>query len=278
MSAGWLTTAQETALAAWVRAATGLGADAVLWAPVADDAGREMPRPALPYVTLQVTTPPHDAYGQMSRSAVTMTSEDPELILFLAPVVDVLDTPPESPATGARYLAGTTPDGAWESHADELATWTGEAWTFETAASGDRVYVDEDSTVRRFDGDAWEAEDDTTIERVSTNRPFTLTINAYTRTDAGSVNASRLVDRCVNAMSLSRCADPLTAAGLGFVRVVSTRNLDALVSQSWESRSAADVVFHVAVVEYAVVDTIATAAGTGTVTVGSTPVTVAFGD
>lgn len=43
------------------------------------------------------------------------------------------DDPPSAPATGDVYLAGAAPTGAWSGKANQLATWSGSAWTFETA-------------------------------------------------------------------------------------------------------------------------------------------------
>ena len=40
------------------------------------------------------------------------------------------NTPPASPANGARYIVGTSPTGAWAGQADRLARWLDGAWQF----------------------------------------------------------------------------------------------------------------------------------------------------
>ncbi|MBN7822439.1 DUF2793 domain-containing protein [Bowmanella yangjiangensis] len=46
-------------------------------------------------------------------------------------VVSVGDnTPPVSPASGARYIVGTAPTGAWAGQANKLARWLDSTWTF----------------------------------------------------------------------------------------------------------------------------------------------------
>jgi len=42
------------------------------------------------------------------------------------------DDPPMSPATGSKYLVGATPTGAWVGKENQIATWDGAAWTFQT--------------------------------------------------------------------------------------------------------------------------------------------------
>ena len=44
------------------------------------------------------------------------------------------NTPPGSPAVGARYIVGTAPTGAWAGQADKLARWLGGGWSFFDAA------------------------------------------------------------------------------------------------------------------------------------------------
>lgn len=44
------------------------------------------------------------------------------------------NTPPASPATGARYIVGTAPTGAWAGQANKLARWLDGQWSFFDAA------------------------------------------------------------------------------------------------------------------------------------------------
>jgi len=75
---------------------------------------------------------------------------------WLDPVLDILDDPPGSPATGARYLVGTG-TGAWAGQDDDVAEWDGSAWGFTTPSSGDLVRVQDEDVNYQFDGAAWAA-------------------------------------------------------------------------------------------------------------------------
>lgn len=44
------------------------------------------------------------------------------------------NTPPGSPASGARYIVGTAPTGAWAGQANKMARWLDGMWTFFDAA------------------------------------------------------------------------------------------------------------------------------------------------
>lgn len=267
MTTSGLSASHEAALARWARAATRLGAGAVIWAPLADKSGRALPKPARPYLTLQVTTPPHDAYGSASRDAVAITGEDTSRILFLDEVVARVNAPPGAPAIGAVYLVGDAPTDAWAGHAGELAAWTAadpDIWVFAAPAGGDRVAVVAGGMLLRFDGAAWQSEPDMALERRVSHQAFTLTVNAYAKSDAADAGARAIISACVTALGSDRVIDSLSSTGLGVSQAVSVRNLSALVDVDWESRAAADIVFHVAVVQYAAVDVIERFAGTGT--------------
>lgn len=56
------------------------------------------------------------------------------------------NTPPGSPATGARYIVGTSPTGAWAGQANKLARWLDGTWSFFDAAmvvnlADDKLYI-----------------------------------------------------------------------------------------------------------------------------------------
>lgn len=57
--------------------------------------------------------------------------------------VDEVDTdgPPGSPITGYRVIVGSSPTGAFVTHAGEIAQWTGLAWVFSTPRQGSVVYA-----------------------------------------------------------------------------------------------------------------------------------------
>ena len=66
-----------------------------------------------------------------------------------------LNAPPASPAAMARYLVDTVPSGDWVGHADEIATWTGVTWGFETPNDGWATWIEDADVLRVFNGSSW---------------------------------------------------------------------------------------------------------------------------
>ncbi len=71
-----------------------------------------------------------------------------------------LDTPPGSPAQGARYIVGTAPTGAWAGQANALAMWLDTAWRFYTARYAlnkvdGRIYLRTGTTWAASGGATW---------------------------------------------------------------------------------------------------------------------------
>lgn len=67
----------------------------------------------------------------------------------------IRNDPPTSPATLSTYIAGTAPTGAWAGRANQLATWSGTAWTFEAPQSGESHLVEDVSETWHWTGTAW---------------------------------------------------------------------------------------------------------------------------
>lgn len=57
-----------------------------------------------------------------------------DALLQLAVVSVGGNTPPGSPANGARYVVGTAPTGAWAGRANQVARWLDGTWQFFPAA------------------------------------------------------------------------------------------------------------------------------------------------
>jgi hypothetical protein len=70
-------------------------------------------------------------------------------------VLDSISIPAVGPATGDIYLVGTAPTGAWTGHANEIATWDGAAWTFQSAAIGDLLNNAANNIVSKWTGTVW---------------------------------------------------------------------------------------------------------------------------
>ena len=73
----------------------------------------------------------------------------------LDPVISQTNTPPGSPATGDRYLVGTSPTGAWAFNANDIAEWNGASWSYTTPVLDDVVYITTTLTTLRFDAISW---------------------------------------------------------------------------------------------------------------------------
>lgn len=67
----------------------------------------------------------------------------------------IKNDPPTSPATLSTYIVGTAPTGAWAGHANQLAAWSGTAWTFEAPRSGESHLVEDVSETWHWTGTAW---------------------------------------------------------------------------------------------------------------------------
>ncbi len=71
-------------------------------------------------------------------------------------VLDILNTPPVAPSVGDIYLVGTAGTGAWSGHNNEIATYNGATWTFQTATVGDILYdANDDLTYQNVTGNTW---------------------------------------------------------------------------------------------------------------------------
>ena len=66
-----------------------------------------------------------------------------------------LTTPPSSPTNGDRYVIGTGATGAWAGHDNEITTWNGTAWSFDSPVNGWVITIANSATIYRFTGTAW---------------------------------------------------------------------------------------------------------------------------
>jgi hypothetical protein len=66
-----------------------------------------------------------------------------------------LSTPPASPVTGARYIVGATPTGAWTGKANQIATHDGAVWLFHAPEPGWLAFVLDENGLLAWSGTAW---------------------------------------------------------------------------------------------------------------------------
>jgi hypothetical protein len=74
---------------------------------------------------------------------------------WMAPVQDVLNTPPLLPLEGQRWLVGAAPTGAWSGQAGRVAVWRNAAWVFVVPVHGSTLYNRATSAILQYDGVAW---------------------------------------------------------------------------------------------------------------------------
>jgi hypothetical protein len=70
-------------------------------------------------------------------------------------VIDILNAPPGSPASGDTYLVGTAGTGSFSGHNNQIATWGGSSWSFSSATTGDLLQDDANSIIFKFNGTSW---------------------------------------------------------------------------------------------------------------------------
>lgn len=100
----------------------------------------------------------HGVFGQTSGCILAGTGDGGSL-RFVDPVLDKdLSTPPASPSTGDRYIVAAGGTGAWSGHDDEIAEWSGAAWTFTVPTTGMTTWVVDESEFYVWTGTAWSKE------------------------------------------------------------------------------------------------------------------------
>jgi hypothetical protein len=71
------------------------------------------------------------------------------------PVKNVLNTPPGTPVKGDRHIVGGVPTGAWETHENKIAEYTGSQWIFITPLEWYTTLVESEEEWYVYYGGAW---------------------------------------------------------------------------------------------------------------------------
>jgi hypothetical protein len=99
-------------------------------------------------------------YLQAAQAQKEVTHNEALRIIDLvsAPAVDglLVDQPPVSPAVGACYIVGTTPQDAWAGHAETLAGYGDGGWRFLAPIEGLTVLDKNSGQFATFVGGSWE--------------------------------------------------------------------------------------------------------------------------
>lgn len=106
----------------------------------------QTPRLALPLLQ------PGQAQKEMTVNAALAALD---MVVQGAVVAVGIDAPPASPATGACWIVGAAPSGAWAGHAQAIAGWTSAGWIFVSPREGMRIWLDANAGSALFLGDEW---------------------------------------------------------------------------------------------------------------------------
>ncbi len=66
-----------------------------------------------------------------------------------------LTAPPGGPTLDDSYIVSSPATGAWTGREDNIATWDGSQWTFETPAGGWAVWVEDEQDIYVYNGASW---------------------------------------------------------------------------------------------------------------------------
>ncbi len=66
-----------------------------------------------------------------------------------------LDSPPETPDEGDRYIVATGASGDWSGHDLDIAAWQDGAWMFYTAKTGWAAWINSENILVVWDGSSW---------------------------------------------------------------------------------------------------------------------------
>lgn len=93
------------------------------------------------------------AAGSITRTMLASQAVTAEKIKIA--VIFGTNTPPGSPASGETHVVGTSPTGAFATHANELAVYDGVAWTFLSPYDGLLVWDAANDLLKVYTGSAW---------------------------------------------------------------------------------------------------------------------------
>lgn len=72
-------------------------------------------------------------------------------------VINIQTTPPGAPAVDDRYIVLPAGVGAWAGQDNDIATWNGASWDFETPENGWITYAETPELIYIFNGVSWNA-------------------------------------------------------------------------------------------------------------------------
>ena len=157
----------------------------------------------------------------------------------------VTNTPPGSPASGDLYIVGSSPTGAWATHALSLAYFD-QTWKFIAPGTGMTLYVNDESKIYSYSGSAWVAAPSGTVTSASvvSANGFAGSIGTPTSTPAITISTSITGMLKGNGTALSAATAgtdyvaPGTVTGYTAQQYAAASALTAGTTVSWNLNSA----------------------------------------
>ncbi len=98
---------------------------------------------------------PHILQAQAQKE-VTHNQALTKLDVFVMPIVETITNIPPTNATGGNiYIVGTSPEGIFSDHANDLAQYSGGSWTFYTPITWMDVTLKETQSRMIYNGNSW---------------------------------------------------------------------------------------------------------------------------
>lgn len=110
---------------------------------------------------IRTSAVPSDGSDLVNKAALDLAVTGIAVVVSWAnAVIDILNTPPGSPATGDRYLVDAAPTGAFSAQANRIAQWNGSSWDFAIPTNGTFVdVISYTAGVYFFNGTIWSQKD-----------------------------------------------------------------------------------------------------------------------
>jgi len=130
-----------------------------------------------------------------------------------------LTAPPGTPATGARYIIAAVATGAWAGKEEQIATYTGSTWTYETPAADWLVWVTDEAKIYHYDGNDWVAgiPDRETLSQDNLTYHATAALERYSNDSPGDLT----IDVAGDGGNYYAIATALTSWVEGFSQILS---------------------------------------------------------
>ena len=156
-------------------------------------------------------------------------------------VIDTtISTPPSSPATGAAYIIGPSPTGAWSGNANALAGYYA-GWSIKPPEAGWTAWTQNGNRLLYYNGSAWALLTTPKLDVTSTWNPGAIAAGGGASLTGLTVTGAALGDLAIAAAPYDlqglQATAYVSAANTAVIRVTnSTGSTVTLGSGSWRVR------------------------------------------